>query len=397
MTLQPHTVTRQGIALLGPMLLALGLGACSVKSAQLPETHTPPPGGYGGYAGGHATVQPTRAVVSAPTVHYTQGYPPAPLHETVPTSSYGDQVWIDGSWHWNGYEWMWIDGRWVEDDPELVYIQPYYDYYDTGHVYQPGYWSPRAQVPATVVVSPRQRYRGGYYDPGHGHASKPRIGGGPKRPVTGYHPKRPSRRVPGAGHARSPVVRDHRHGDRRQPGARVPSRPGNQAPDRAGRPPVTRRPPPVVSSPRGRGAAAGNAALRRRPPRMIPGGSPQARGGGAKSPARPAPSVGLPPARVGATGPRPRVGGSAGARIPPRPTAPPPGAGMGGPVGGPIGGGVKAGPRPRSGGVRHGGGAKHSAGAVGGGAKHRSGGVRHGGGVKRSSGAIGGGVKRGPR
>jgi len=54
-------------------------------------------------------------------------------------------VWLDGYWHWNGYEWAWVNGRWERQQEGLVYVQPFYD--NSAHVYTPGYWSRPDRVP----------------------------------------------------------------------------------------------------------------------------------------------------------------------------------------------------------------------------------------------------------
>ncbi len=119
-----------------------------------------------------ATVHTSASVVVGnPGYVYVQTLPPDPLYETIsPAPSYG-YVWIDGYWHWSGYEWIWVPGHWEAPRDGYVYIEPYYDYSDGYYVYNPGYWEHGTRVPSTVVVRE------------HGDG----------RPPTGYHPNRPAR------------------------------------------------------------------------------------------------------------------------------------------------------------------------------------------------------------
>ena len=45
--------------------------------------------------------------------------PPEPLYEQMSVSPGYGHVWIDGYWHWNGYEWVWVGGRWERQQAEL--------------------------------------------------------------------------------------------------------------------------------------------------------------------------------------------------------------------------------------------------------------------------------------
>jgi hypothetical protein len=101
------------------------------------------------------------------------------------TPSPGDGYdWIDGYWHWNGYDWVWVGGRWERDQDGYVYVQPYYDYSGASYVYTPGYWAPRNRVPAGWSV------RG----PGNGHPAT-------LVPPTSWHnPTRPIHPIGGGTH-----------------------------------------------------------------------------------------------------------------------------------------------------------------------------------------------------
>ncbi len=219
-------------------LLISSAGACAVHSEMTPEPsfYTPP----AGFAPAQSTV-----TVAAPTLHYASTYPPEPLYEDIPSAPSDGSVWVDGYWHWNGYEWLWVGGRWMTDRSGYVYVEPYYDYRDDDCLYQPGYWSPRDRVPSTVVVRDHRK----------------------RRPVTGYHrARRPSPRPnhkvpirrgkPGQTHPphsspapdRRAEVPVRRRPSRSLPAPRARSAPGQRGPDRAERPPVTRRPPVDVDS-----------------------------------------------------------------------------------------------------------------------------------------------------
>ena len=119
--------------------LALAAEACVIRE-------TPVNYGYGyassGYAQGGVTV-------GEPSPYYVSSLPPDPLYETMSSSPGYGYSWIDGYWHWNGYEWVWVSGRWVQAQQGYVYVQPYYDWSDDGrYVYTPGYWSrPDTWVP----------------------------------------------------------------------------------------------------------------------------------------------------------------------------------------------------------------------------------------------------------
>jgi hypothetical protein len=107
-------------------------------------------------AGGCAMHERPVAVVAAvsvsvgePSPFTVSSMPPEPLYEQMtPSPGYG-QVWIDGSWHWNGSEWVWIDGRWDREQPGLVYVQPATSYVAARYLYTPGYWARPDRVPST--------------------------------------------------------------------------------------------------------------------------------------------------------------------------------------------------------------------------------------------------------
>jgi YXWGXW repeat-containing protein len=120
--------------------LALAASACVVRDTR------PVNPGYGyGYGAGPATAGVTVGQPAAATVG---SLPPEPLYEQMTGSPGYGYVWIDGSWHWNGYEWVWVGGRWVrEQGAQYVYVQPNYDYANGAYVYTPGYWASRDRVP----------------------------------------------------------------------------------------------------------------------------------------------------------------------------------------------------------------------------------------------------------
>src|SRR5438552_3416340 len=88
---------------------AAGLSSLALASAcVVPDSASNVNGGY--YPG----IAPANASVSTPQPYAVSTMPPDPLYEQMtPSPGYG-QVWIDGSWHWNGYEWVWVSGRWEQ-------------------------------------------------------------------------------------------------------------------------------------------------------------------------------------------------------------------------------------------------------------------------------------------
>jgi len=280
-----------------PGSVALALGGCATPSTTMPEPSYPPPGGYAqGPGGGYPSSQETVAVETAPTVHYAETYPPEPLYETMAPSPSEDHVWVDGYWHWNGYEWVWIGGNWVPEQVGYVYIEPYYDYDDGYYVYQPGHWRRHAHVPRGVIVRDHRQGRPitGHYPRSHQpHRPDYRV------PIErGKHPPRPPHASPGhespGVSPGAPIVRDHRRDTmpgRGAPPPRSAPLPRHRGPDQAEPPTVPRRPPPDISSP---------------PPRAIPSG-------------RPTPRIGAPAPRTG-----PGIGDVPPRTAPPRPDAPPP-------------------------------------------------------------------------
>ena len=126
-------------------------------------------------------------------------------------------VWIDGYWHWNGYEWVWVGGRWEREQSEnYVYIQPYYDYSGGRHVYTPGYWSTRDRAPTGWTYRERRDGRPRGYVP-------PRGGGGGWSGGDTPRPRTPPIGGGGGGwHDPAPGG-----GGGYQPPSRPPSRPTN--------------------------------------------------------------------------------------------------------------------------------------------------------------------------
>ncbi len=43
--------------------------------------------------------------------------PPAPLPELRSLAPAPGMVWVAGSWHWDGHDWVWIPGRWETPPP----------------------------------------------------------------------------------------------------------------------------------------------------------------------------------------------------------------------------------------------------------------------------------------
>jgi hypothetical protein len=129
------------VARLAPCLaLAFAVPSCVVH-----DTQPVNPGyGYGYSSQAHGSANVT---VGEPSPYYVSGMPPEPLYEQMSDSPGDGSVWIDGYWHWNGYEWVWVNGRWEREQAGYVYVEPNYDYVGEQYVYTPGYWSQPERVP----------------------------------------------------------------------------------------------------------------------------------------------------------------------------------------------------------------------------------------------------------
>src|SRR5262245_50435375 len=104
-----------------------GLGAAALLWAlQACVVHDTPPvnPGYGyGYGPLPRSQQDyANTSVGEPTPNYVASMPPEPLYEQMTPSPGEGSVWIDGYWHWNGYEWVWVNGRWERQQIGYVYV-----------------------------------------------------------------------------------------------------------------------------------------------------------------------------------------------------------------------------------------------------------------------------------
>src|SRR5689334_2554888 len=81
-----------------------------------------------GYGYSYAATYEPRAGAGDPSPYSVSSMPPEPLYEQMTSSPGLGHVWIDGYWHWNGYEWVWVGGRWEREPVGRVYVQPLYDY-----------------------------------------------------------------------------------------------------------------------------------------------------------------------------------------------------------------------------------------------------------------------------
>src|ERR1043165_5471667 len=135
--------SRRFAARIGGFALLLGLQACVVHD-------TPPVNpGYGGYGYGPPPPQQDYANTSVgdPPPYPVSSMPPEPLYEQMTPSPSDGSVWIDGYWHWNGYEGVWVNGRWEREHLGYVYVEPYYDYSGEQFIYTPGYWTRPERIP----------------------------------------------------------------------------------------------------------------------------------------------------------------------------------------------------------------------------------------------------------
>ncbi|HEY1552303.1 MAG TPA: hypothetical protein VGG28_30965, partial [Kofleriaceae bacterium] len=142
--------------------------------------------GYGypyGYGYGNPSYEGV-ATVGEPTPYEVTTEAPEPLDDQMTPSPGEGYDWIDGYWHWNGYDWVWVGGRWERDQQGYVYVQPYYDYSGASYVYTPGYWAPRNRIP------PGWSVRGGAN--GHPSTLVPPVSwhnpARPIHPIGGVHP-----------------------------------------------------------------------------------------------------------------------------------------------------------------------------------------------------------------
>ena len=126
---------------LGAIGVAFATQACVVREA--------PPVNAGYYPQARIS---SGGGVAIPQPYAVSTMPPDPLYEQMTASPGMGHVWIDGSWHWNGYEWVWVSGRWEQDQADHVYVQPYYDYSGDTYIYTPGYWSSRDRLPRGSIV-----------------------------------------------------------------------------------------------------------------------------------------------------------------------------------------------------------------------------------------------------
>jgi hypothetical protein len=137
-------------------------------------------------------------------------YPPEPLDEPIPARPATGYVWLDGYWHWDGYQWLWIPGRWTYERHGYVYVEPHYAFRGDQYMYVHSYWCPRPLVAAAVVVlhdtEPWRPLRG-YRQPRPGYWTPP-----PRRArvrhVVAPRPRPPRVLVPsatGTGHRVRPI------------------------------------------------------------------------------------------------------------------------------------------------------------------------------------------------
>ncbi|RMH40928.1 MAG: hypothetical protein D6689_12370, partial [Deltaproteobacteria bacterium] len=167
---------------------------------------------------------------TAPNPYYVSAAPPQPLYEEMTPAPGPGYVWVDGYWHWNGYDWEWIPGQWVVRYDGYVYIEPYYGFVDGRYVYVPGYWAPRNRLPRGVVV---RDHRDGRPPRGRYTEEVPANWGTPRPP---RDHRRPPARPPGGTVVVDPVPP-------RRPPAVNPGDHGRVVPP----PPTPPRRPPAVN------------------------------------------------------------------------------------------------------------------------------------------------------
>lgn len=312
---------------LGTAGLLAALASCVVHDT------APVNPGYGGAYGGGGTMgygppgsAPAGTSVGEPTPYYVASTPPEPLYEQMTPSPGDGYVWIDGYWHWNGYEWVWVSGRWERDQSGYVYVEPSYDYVGEQFVYTPGYWSQPTRVPRgwmmrdhrdgrPTIVAPPAASAG--FRPGAnlgevsaqrppigrpGPVSPPPIGNQPpQRAGTVYHPAGLAPTVSG-GHptGATPVIQGGAAG----PPAGTVYRPPIYRPPVNGRPPASGQSAPIWVNPARPAPATGVPGSGQAPSHLPPTwSSPPAGGGMSRPPAPSAPTQAPGPGRPGASMP----------------------------------------------------------------------------------------------
>jgi hypothetical protein len=89
--------------------------------------------------------------------------PPRPRYERRPPRPYGDVVWINGYWDWEGDQWVWMSGRWERPiDRRHRWIKP--RYLREGRVwrYEPAHWSNERLVEGEDYQRWRNDHRSDY-------------------------------------------------------------------------------------------------------------------------------------------------------------------------------------------------------------------------------------------
>ena len=116
----------------GGAALIVGLAACVVHDTPPVNPgygyYGPQPYGPQSYGPGYGPDYAATGSVGEPSPYSVDSMPPEPLYEQMTPSPGDGFVWIDGYWHWNGYEWVWVNGRWERDQTGYVYVEPNYDY-----------------------------------------------------------------------------------------------------------------------------------------------------------------------------------------------------------------------------------------------------------------------------
>src|SRR3569623_1058963 len=197
---------------IGCAVLGFAAQACVVRD------NTPVNSGYGYGYGPQASYQASVSV-GTPSPYYVSSMPPEPLYEAMTASPGYGYVWIDGYWHWNGYEWTWVSGRRERQQEGYVYVQPYYDYTGGQYVYTPGYWSRPDRVPSGWQVRDHRDGRPPIVAPPAGWHTPP--------PQGGWHPQ-PQPTRPGATTVGGPVMQPQPTGGRDvnyRPGPTLPPEP----------------------------------------------------------------------------------------------------------------------------------------------------------------------------
>ncbi|MEQ8461369.1 MAG: hypothetical protein RLO52_02600 [Sandaracinaceae bacterium] len=99
------------------------------------------------------------AVYGTSSVAVYQAPPPRQTVAVRPAAPYGNAVWVEGHWQWNGGQYVWVDGYYVQQRPGYTFQQPRWVQQGGRYVYVQGGWAQGGRVVHHVRPAPRVRAR----------------------------------------------------------------------------------------------------------------------------------------------------------------------------------------------------------------------------------------------